>query len=261
MASSLSHATLTIVLGTVIPGAFVILFAALIYYKLQRRKARFRNRGITPINDEEIESWKIDRRRTIVDDEKPPPSPVATELERAHHSHHASSSVGSMKSSTVIVYQNRVSDEQPPFSPVHGKMSIDVPSSPILARAPNARPGLTDETVRGDQAYVNIKRAPSTRLSKSNSPRHARTKSSRSTRSSFGSNVRREQWYGQASEQNSPRPSADTYTKSGPPSARRATISTPASHDTQSSRDDDFPLTGLSPRPAVLRADIGRAIG
>ncbi|TFB04078.1 hypothetical protein CCMA1212_003560 [Trichoderma ghanense] len=261
MASSLSHPTLIIILATVIPGVFVILLAAFIYYRVQRRKARFRNRGITPIDDEEIESWKIDRRHTAGNDEKPPHSPVYTESKRAQHGHHASSSVGSAKSPAVIVYQNRVSDEQPPFSPVRGKMSIDIPASPVLARAPNSRPGLTDETVRGDQAYVNIKRAPSTRLSKANSPRHARTKSSRSTRSSFGSNARRDQWYGHASEQNSPRPSADMYTKSGPPSARRATISTPGSHDTLSSRDDDFPLTGLSPRPAVLRSDIGRAIG
>ncbi|PTB69890.1 hypothetical protein BBK36DRAFT_1188829 [Trichoderma citrinoviride] len=260
MASSLPHSTVTIILATVIPGVCVILLAAFIYYRVQRRKARFRNRGITPIDDEEIESWKIDRRHTAGNDEKPSHPSVHTESKRDQHGHHASSSVGSAKSPAVIVYQNRVSDEQPPFSPVHGKLSIDVPASPVLARAPNSRPGLTDETVRGDQAYVNIKRAPSARLSKTNPPRHARTKSSRSTRSSFGSNVRREQWYGHSSEQNSPRPSADTFTKSGPPSARRATISTPGSHDTLSSRDD-FPLTGLSPRPAVLRAEIGRAIG
>ncbi|KAJ4864253.1 hypothetical protein T069G_00783 [Trichoderma breve] len=240
--SSSSHETVTIVLATVIPSVFLLLLAAVIYHRVRRRKARFRNRGITPIDDEEIESWKIDRTHSVDDDEKPPDSPKSA-------------------SSSVIVYHNRVSEDKQPWSPVRGKQSIDIPPTPVLARAPNSRPGLTDETVRGDQAYVNVKRTPSARLSKTNSPRHARTKSSRSTRSSFGSSAKREQWYSQTPEGNSPRPSADIYSKSAPAS-RRATISTPANHvSRQISTDDDVPLTGLSPRPVVLRAEIGRAIG
>ncbi|KAL7914720.1 hypothetical protein GGI35DRAFT_156121 [Trichoderma velutinum] len=261
--SSSSHETVTIVLATVIPSVFLLLLAAVIYHRVRRRKARFRNRGITPIDDEEIESWKIDRTHSVDDDEKPPGSPksAVTEPKRVHHSHHASTSIGSVKSSSVIVYQNRVSEEQQPWSPVRGKQSMDIPPTPVLARAPNSRPGLTDETVRGDQAYVNVKRTPSARLSKTNSPRHARTKSTRSTRSSFGSSAKREQWYSQTPEANSPRPSADIYSKSAPAS-RRATISTPANHvSRQISTEDDVPLTGLSPRPVVLRAEIGRAIG
>lgn len=261
--SSSSHETVTIVLATAIPSVFLIILATVIYRRVRRRRARFRNRGITPIDDEEIESWKIDRTNSVDDEEKPPGSPKSaiTEPKRVYHSHHASTSIGSMKSSSVIVYQNRVSEEQPPWSPVHGKQSVDIPPTPVLARAPNSRPGLTDDTVKGDQAYVNIKRTPSARLSKNNSPRHARTKSARSTRSSFGSSAKREQWYSQTPEQNSPRPSADIYSKSAP-SSRRATISTPANHARrQSSHDDEVPLTGLSPRPVVLRSDIGRAIG
>ncbi|KAL7944784.1 hypothetical protein V8C42DRAFT_325877 [Trichoderma barbatum] len=266
--SSPSHETVTIILATVIPSVFLILLAGAIYHRLRRRKARFRNRGITPIDDEEIESWKIGRSHSVDGEEKPPASPtsatsVISEPKRVHHSHHASTSIGSVKSSSVIVYQNRISEDQAstPWSPVRGKQSIDIPPTPVLARAPNSRPGLTDDTVRGDQAYVNIKRTPSARLSKNNSPRHARTKSTRSTRSSFGSSAKREQWYSQTPEQNSPRPSADIYSKSAP-SSRRATISTPANHvSRQISRDDDVPLTGLSPRPVILRSDIGRAIG
>jgi hypothetical protein len=257
--SSSSHETVTIVLATAIPSVFLIILAGIIYYQVRRRKARFRSRGITPIDDEEIESWKIDRTHSVDGEEKLPGSPKSaiTEPKRSLHSHHASTSVGSVKSS-VIVYQNRASEEQPPWSPAHGKHSVDIPPTPVLARAPNSRPGLTDETVRGDQAYINVKRTPSSRLTKNGSPRHTRT---RSTRSSFGSSAKREQWYSQASEQNSPRPSADIYSKSAP-SSRRATISTPAHHlPRQDSRDDEVPLTGLSPRPVVLRSDIGRAIG
>ncbi|KAH6604749.1 hypothetical protein Trco_006456 [Trichoderma cornu-damae] len=265
--SSSSHETVTIVVATTIPSVFLIILAAVIYHRVRRRRARFRNRGITPIDDEEIESWKIDRTRSVDAEEKPPDSPSSaiTEPRRAHHhSHHANTSVGSVKSSSVIVYQNRVSEDQPPWPPAHAKRSVDMPPTPVLARAPNSRPGLTDDTVRGDQAYVNIKRTPSTRLTKSGAPRHARTRSTRSTRSSFGSSAKREQWYtSQTPEQSSPRPSADIYSKPAPaPSSRRATISSPAYHvPRQRSRDDEVPLTGLSPRPVVLRSDIGRAIG
>lgn len=262
MADLSSHETLVIVLATTIPSVLLIALAAVLYYRFRRRRARFRNRGITPIDDEEIESWKVDRTRSVDGEEKLPGTPKSaiSEPGPAHHSHHANTSVGSVKSSSVIVYQNRVSEEQLPFSPVRGKQSIDIPPTPVLARAPNSRPGLTDETVRGDSAYVNIKRTPSARLTKSNPPpRHARTKSTRSTRSSFGANTRREQWYSQTPEQNSPRQSADIYSKSAPAS-RRATISTPAAR--QGFRDDEVPLTGLTPRPPVVHSsDIGRAIG
>ncbi|KAL7788667.1 hypothetical protein V8C37DRAFT_234638 [Trichoderma ceciliae] len=261
--SSSSHETVTIVLATTIPSVFLIILAAVIYHRVRRRRARFRNRGITPIDDEEIESWKIDRTHSAGDEEKLPATPKSAIAEpwRVHHSHHASTSIGSVKSSSVIVYQNRVSEDQPPWSPAHGKQSVDAPPTPVLARAPNSRPGLTDETVRGDQAYVNVKRTPSSRLTKNSSPRHTRTRSTRSTRSSFGSSAKREQWYSQTPEQNSPRPSADIYSKSAP-SSRRATISSPANNVArQRSRDDEVPLTGLSPRPVVLRSDIGRAIG
>ncbi|KAM0254782.1 hypothetical protein ACHAQJ_006440 [Trichoderma viride] len=261
--SSSSHETLTIVLATAIPSVFLIILAGVIYHRVRRRRARFRNRGITPIDDEEIESWKIDRTHSLDAEEKLPGTPKSaiSEPKRVHHSHHASTSIGSVKSSSVIVYQSRVSEEQLPWSPAHGKQSIDIPPTPVLARAPNSRPGLTDETVRGDKAYVNVKRTPSSRLTKTTPPRHTRTRSTRSTRSSFGASAKREQWYTQTPEQNSPRQSADIYSKSAP-SSRRATISTPANHATrQGFREDEVPLTGLSPRPVVLRSDIGRAIG
>jgi hypothetical protein len=256
-----SRKTLIIVLTTTIPSILLIALAAFLYHRIRRRRARFRNRGITPIDDEEIESWKVNRTRSLEAEEKLPGTPKSaiSEPRPAHQSHHTNTSLGSVKSSSVIVYQNRVSEEQLPFSPVRAKQSIDIPPTPVLARAPNSRPGLTDETVRGDNAYVNIKRTPSARLSKNNPPRHARTKSSRSTRSSFGANTRREQWYSQTPEQNSPRQSADIYSKSAPAS-RRATISTPAAR--QGFRDDELPLTGLTPRPPVVHSsDIGRAIG
>ncbi|KAL7922686.1 hypothetical protein ACQKWADRAFT_76337 [Trichoderma austrokoningii] len=255
---SSSHETLVIVLTTTIPSVLLIALAAFLYHRFRRRRARFRNRGITPIDDEEIESWKINRTRSVEAEEKLPGTPKSA-VSEPRPAHHTNTSVGSVKSSSVIVYQSRASEEQIPFSPIRAKQSIDIPPTPVLARAPNSRPGLTDETVRGDNAYVNIKRTPSARLTKNNPPRHARTKSSRSTRSSFGANTRRELWYSQTPEQNSPRQSADIYTKSAPAS-RRATISTPAAR--QAFRDDEVPLTGLTPRPPVVHSsDIGRAIG
>ncbi|KAK5987343.1 hypothetical protein PT974_11470 [Cladobotryum mycophilum] len=252
---------LTIILATIIPSLILILIAAVVYHRIRRRKARFLNRGITPIDDEEIESWKVDRAKSV--DEKSTSSPTS----EPQHAHHPNSSIGSIqKPPSVIIYQNyaggrRGSDDQSPWSPSSGKRSMDVPQTPVLARAPNSRPGLTDESIKGDEAFLtHVKRHPS-RLAKPQpgSPRHART---RSTRSSFGGSASRELWYTQTPDQNSPRPSFDTFIKSSPSprTGRRATVSTPTGIR-HNSYDDDIILGGLSPRPLIHRSEIGRAIG
>lgn len=70
----------------------------------------------------------------------------------------------------------------------------DLPQTPIQARAPNARAGLTDDAVPGDEPYIACPKRQSSRLSKlplSSSPRsthgrHARSRSSRSSLRSWG---------------------------------------------------------------------------
>ncbi|TWU77999.1 hypothetical protein ED733_006213 [Metarhizium rileyi] len=51
-----------IILATTIPCVILIALATIVCYRTRRRKARLFNRGITPIDDEEIESWKVDRK-------------------------------------------------------------------------------------------------------------------------------------------------------------------------------------------------------
>ena len=186
--------TVTIILATTIPAALVILLVSVLCYRLQRkRRGRF-SRGLTPINDDEFEQWKVSSRG----EEK-------GSVFRSKPAHQQSDSVGSaQKPASVIVYQNppqsrgRVSHDQPSWYMHDPDRDIELPATAITARAPNARPGLTDDTIEGDDAY--IKRHPA-RLSKSmtGSPRHYRTRSSRSSTSAGPSRE----------HHTSPRPSAD----------------------------------------------------
>jgi hypothetical protein len=159
-----------------------------------------------------------------------PALPRITPIQTSTIAHHASNgSIG--KPPSLIVYQTpRASEDDygcsPSLSPApHSaaaaawppshKHSVDLAAAvqtPVLARAPNARPGLTDESSRGDVPYVippsssshgSHHRRQSSRLTKhASSPRspkyhlnHHRNCSSRSTASS--SSLR--QWYGQTS--------------------------------------------------------------
>lgn len=259
-----NRGTLTIALAITIPAIVLIMLASLLCYRVRRRKTPFFNRGITPINDEEIESWKADRNSEF--NEKSISSRGTGSGNPRHH--HQSVSVGSIqKPPSVIVYQNhsqggsRISTDYPQ-SPPYNKRSMDVPPTPVLARAPNSRPGLTDESVQGAEAFItNVKRHTS-RLAKHppSSPRHAR---SRSTRSSYGvATPGRDTWYSHTPDEGSPRQSAETFPKpsSSYPPGHKATRSTPSTpHHDQS--DDEIFLGGLSPRPVVHRSEIGRAIG
>ncbi|KFA64380.1 hypothetical protein S40285_01003 [Stachybotrys chlorohalonatus IBT 40285] len=252
--------TLTIVLATTIPVLFICIVLISTYFLYTRRRGSFFRRGVTPIADEEIESWKLNR--------------TGTEKETLSHECHGrapSSSVSSVqKPASVIVYQysphrTHVSDDfKSPTSMHSHKRSMEGPQSPVLARAPNSRPGLTDETVQGDDAFISpVKRYPS-RLAKSSpgSPRHVRTESNL-----YAAN--RDYWYGSDTElQRSPRRSADTYTRKPVmyQSSHRRVFST--SYSTTSgpppalySSDDDVLLGGLSPPPVLRKSEIGRAIG
>lgn len=262
-----SDRTATIILATTIPSIVLIVLASVLYYRVRRRKSRLFNRGITPIGDEEIESWKFGR----TDEKAPVPEPHSRAKQRGSHrnSHRPGNSVTSIqKPPSVIVYQNpsqynpRMSEDVP-ASPPHSKQSIDIPQTPVFARAPNARPGLTDEAVQGEDAFIlQVKRYPS-RLAKHNSssPRHNRSKSTRATMA--GTTGGRDLWYGQHSEyQTPPRRSADTFLPTSP-AHRSGSNGVYSSRSTppRTSFDEDLLLGGLSPRPALHQSEIGRAIG
>lgn len=254
-----SNKTLTIVLSTTLPSVFLISVAAYICYRMQKRKTRrIFKRGITPIEDEEIESWKVDRN-----EEKPPIPEPAPESRPSTQNHQPKDSVGSIqKPPSVIVYQNqgipRSSEDNAPRCLHHHKgSSVDMPQTPVLARAPNARPGLTDDTVRGDDAFIpQLKRQPS-RLNKSQpaSPRHNRTRSARSSMS-------REQWHGQNQDghQISPRRSAESFPRTPTHGSKHKRVYS-SSNPPRMSLDDELSPGGLSPRPHIRQSEIGRAIG
>ncbi|KAH6685276.1 hypothetical protein F5X68DRAFT_191795 [Plectosphaerella plurivora] len=266
--------TLAIALSTALSVLAVIIIAGSIFICCRYRQGRlpFTKRGATPIDDEEIESWKRKDDMETSFDDKPP----------TMHKKHASTT-SLRKPPSVVVYHN-AHHEWPPMentsprsaiSNCNGsKKSVEIPQTPVLARAPNARPGLTDECVQGDDAFLpSPKRKPS-RLSKyppnaSTTTRgHSRTLSTRSS-FSFGGSIR-DQWYGQGyatDTEFSPRSSNDNLNFQ-----RTATSSeldrSRGHHRVYSSSDipprlslDEVYYGGLSPRPIVHSSEIGRAIG
>lgn len=256
--------SLTIILSTVIPVVFVIGLIVGLWQYCRKRNNRLFNRGITPIADEEIESWKNDRN-----DEEKEPIPETPDrpngYHKSHRHHQHNSSVSScQKPPSVIVYQNnyqsRVSGEQSPRSAGHINHSIDLPQTPVLARAPNARPGLTDDTVQGDDAFIPIpqlKRQPS-RLSKNQTSQHQRHKSAYGAIGATGS---RDRWYGQPSQDYHTRQSADNIPRRGSAPRSHERIYSATANPPRMSLDEAVPPGGLSPRPLLHKSEIGRAIG
>ncbi|KAK2603842.1 hypothetical protein QQS21_003966 [Conoideocrella luteorostrata] len=272
MEREVSSRNLIIILATTIPSVVLIALAAVLCYRARRRRARLFNRGITPIDDEEIQSWKFGRRAS----EKPSENETMQNLQPSpenYRGHRTSVSIGSIqKPASVIIYQNpshyntRLSEERPAIPLMPSKDSMEMPPVPVLARAPNSRPGLTDDTVQGEDAFITQPRRNTSRLAKAPpSPRHARSKSTRATMTPH------DPWYGQSVDhQLSPRRSADTFlptTTATTTTTRHTThYSTGGNHSSRStpprgSVDEDILLGGLSPRPLIHQSEIGRAIG
>lgn len=253
---------LTIILATTIPSVLILacLFA-LLCCRARRRRARMFKRGITPIDDDEIESWKLDR-----ESEKRFTGGQRTSQRTSHRTTLSNGSV--RKPPSVIVYTptqyaNRISDDHHSLSPSPKfKRSIDLPTTPMTARAPNARPGLTDETIQGDDAYISqAKRQPS-RLAK-HPPVSSRHHRAWSTRTAAVGDLHN-QWYGLELDNQTPsRKSTETFTRARSlhSSSRGAFSSSPINPPPRISFDDDLLLGGLSPRPPVHQSEIGRAIG
>ena len=246
--------TTVIVLSTALPVALIIAVVAVLYFWYRKRRFGFLIRGITPIADEEIESWKTEK----AEEATPPPA----DGPRRHQPSMSASSI--QKPASIIVYQRdaqyttRPSVDRSPRSPglPLPKSSIEVPA-PVLALAPNARPGLTDEMIQGDEAFVpRVKRQPS-RLAK------GRHQHSRSTMSQASAPNSAHDWYGSNSESEAlPRHSTGRRPRTPPPQSHghKHVYSSPAIPP-RHSFDDDVQAGGLSPRPLLHKSDIGRAIG
>ncbi|PSR92412.1 hypothetical protein BD289DRAFT_335720, partial [Coniella lustricola] len=181
--------TNVVILSTILSvvGLVIVCGSIWVCIRYRQRRTRLFNRGITPIGDDEIETWKGHRIEKSLETHLP---------RRGHRKHESTSST--QKPPSVIVYA-RTSEEQwvrSPSTPGHNstmswdgsRMSFDkeLPFTPIHARAPNAREGLTDEAIPGDVPFIQSPRRRGSRLYKP--PRvphqaHVRRKSSRSSSS------------------------------------------------------------------------------
>ncbi|KAK0669435.1 hypothetical protein QBC41DRAFT_223929 [Cercophora samala] len=271
--------TLVITLSTVLSAVAVILIAGGLFlcWRYRQRRRLFFSRGITPIDDDEIATWKVPR------DEKNgyPAGDTDIEGDAAFNKETGGPSHGRQVSTTsikkppsVIVYNNvqgyrQSTDEPTPrrsFTqhPVYGKMSLDktLPQTPIQARAPNARAGLTDESVPGDDPFISSPKRQTSRLYKMppNSARrhHGRTRSSRSSTRSFG-----EYRYGGSEVELSPRHSHDQFhSRHHHYSRNHSRVYSSSSIPPRLSLGDETQYNRGSPgRPLFKEDEIGRAIG
>ncbi|KAI1425477.1 hypothetical protein F5Y12DRAFT_367946 [Xylaria sp. FL1777] len=244
-----SHEKLVIVLSTVLGfiGVGLIVTAALWYLRSRRRHKLF-NRGLTPIGDDEIATWKVSRA-----EEK------ETEAYTTRPSHVSKDSTSSAR----IQYQNQKGASRPstdavgisPRSFISNGFSMDLPRAPeaaaAFARAPNARTGLTDETVPGDEPFVpQLKRQPS-RLQKM----HPISRSSSRTRT-VRSQSHPENW--QSSTDSSPTGSRDGNPRAAGHSRIYSSSSIPPRISTAADKEM---FGGLSPPPSRRGEVIGQALG
>lgn len=255
-----SDRTLVITLSTVLSAValFLVVATALACFRVKHGRLPFLPRGTSPIADEEIESWK---RRA--GDEKFTTAP--------RHASGESSPRSLRKAPSVIVYHSHGEDSggegtRPPsrsrslsYPHVHtlstgsAKYSLDLPPPAVLARAPNARPGLTDESVEGDDAFIPTHRRQASRLSK----RHARARSSASYQ--WGP---AEPWRGGEEAPRTPPGSGD-----GEGRGRHARIYSDSSVPPRRSFDEEYGyvapavLTGVPSGVPTPESEIGRAIG
>ncbi|KAI0202383.1 hypothetical protein F4808DRAFT_74628 [Astrocystis sublimbata] len=245
--------TLVIVLSTVFGSIGLVLVALAVFWVLRsRRKHRMFNRGLTPIGDDEIATWKGNRSH---DKEME----AETYRSHAHKDSAASSRIqyqrgGAYRPSTDAALAT-------PRSFLQQSFSLDLPRAPepaVFARAPNARSGLTDETVPGDEPFVQqLKRQPSRlqkyapaspkNLSRANSRTSTRTRTTRS-------HSQPDDW--QSSPNSSPTGSRETNSRSG-----HARLYSSSAIPPKITSDDKELLAGLSAPPHRRHDVIGQAIG
>jgi hypothetical protein len=158
-----SHRSLIIILSTVLGsiGFILVLGTLLFLYRRRRGQHPFSSRGASPINDEEIASWRLNS-------EKRPqyPPPVHKAAIREVHS-----AIPLAHSPGWTWTASPTSINTLPNSPV----------SPFIATAPNARRGLTDEAIPGAVPFIINSKRQSSRLSKPPPMGHKRSRSSRSS--------------------------------------------------------------------------------
>ena len=261
--------TLVITLSTVLSVVGLVVIAIALYLCLRNRRRRLPplfNRGITPIQDDEIATWKISRNASEKSAGRYTARNSITRTSTAHTHKKAPSQTPSLiQYQQPLERQSYDSIAQSPRSFIQ-RQSTDVPQAPqsaILAKAPNARSGLTDQTVPGDDPFLpGPKRQPSRLHKLPNSPPptsgNSRTRSSRSSSlRSFG-----DAWYGDSmGPPRSPRVSSEAHGAiTRATSSRIYSTSTVPPRLSLSDHNEPVHFNGLSP-PPLHSTEIGRAIG
>ncbi|KAH8808225.1 hypothetical protein F5884DRAFT_752768 [Xylogone sp. PMI_703] len=252
---STQHRNLVIILSVVLGVFGIVLIISTIYFawKYRRDRRPFGRRGASPINDEEIATWRgsSDRKEVgfrLSESEITPPRKTSTTL--------------------LFIDSDQAWNGTPAPPPAFGTFSsnnrINISSS--IVRAPNARAGLTDEAIPGEDPFITPAKRKSNRLSKA--PGHGRSRSSRSSLSTksiwnyqserhYTTRDRMTSWYD---------PNDDSPCNDAGYSRQLSSSPTDSTHDRATT-----PLGGLSPRPAShfrhaaqssleSADDIGRAI-
>lgn len=256
---STRHRNLVIILSVVLGvfGIILILSTVCCAWRYRHARAPFGRRGVSPINDEEIATWRglSDRKEMLLDPESGEILPKKAPARLLFDDPYARPRTG---------------------SPARGSVFGTFPSvttRPLVAKAPNARAGLTDETVPGADPFIPPVRRKSSRLSKA-PPGHGRSRSSKSSISTksiwnyqnekhYTTRERMTSWYN---------PHDDTPAQDQLYSKRFCPSPADSIHDLAPTPDPaSTPMGGLSPRPAShfkhttqysLESDwdIGRAI-
>lgn len=163
--------TLIIVLSSVLGSLVLILIAVAIFFACRCRKRRttFRNGGVTPIDDEEIESWRVNepKQQSPIPDSKSPQTPRGPSIDSVALKQSPGWTWTGTPATVHAINLAGPSFPEPP---------------PFVAKAPNSRIGLTDETIRGADPFISLPKRQGSRLSKA-PPGHSRTKSRRSSTS------------------------------------------------------------------------------
>ena len=141
---------------------------------MRRRRKNRKNRAVTPVADDEINSWKSEKPqnpgRTYI------PSQYGRVPSNEHEPMMPPMAAGGRGTAPVI-------DTHPAYRPENP--FVPVPPSPRRS-APNSRSGLTDGTVPGDAAYIAAAGDPEKQRLRSRSRSHSRSRPSTGT--AVGSN-------------------------------------------------------------------------
>ena len=264
-----SNRVLLIALSTVLSvvGVLLLVGAVLLCLRYRKRRLLCFARGVTPIDDDEIATWKATPGEKI--------ALVNSRASTTRAKHTSATSV--KKPPSVIVYQSRLSQQNTRRSrdgSLHSfadngygsftrtSFEKELPQTPLQAIAPNARAGLTDQSVPGDDPFLPSPRRHPSRLSKPHpsastrsSRTHTRARSSRSSTRSFG-----DSGHYASDVELSPSGSHEILNSYGRGHGHSRIYSS-SSIPPRLSLSDEGALGGLSPRPLFRDGDIGRAIG